>query len=369
MHRDLPHQGQRLTGGTAIKMDVSDLLPCEDPILPGSARHDALYAIMCRLWGLEARNSAHNPCALAVPLERAHLDSVDPRDYLVAAKTDGVRYIVMLCQDAGVNIALMIGRDMHMHEIQVWAPETFFTNGTLLDGELAWDLSAPQPTTVFHAFDIMVIEGEMIGRKPLVERLRRLMLALDLTECNKESMLQYNVNQDDKFLSFIPEEGKIVPTPNNRHNLSFVGKTMLATNAWAARTAEWSGSCATDGVIFTPLNTPVYVNTHHSLFKWKPTEAMTIDCETRDSEVYLLASGGGHTVRVSMLDGAPLRLSEEVDDAIYECAMLRVDDVIIAQPQRKRADKTAPNSVDTAIETLRVQTHNLTMADVRAWCE
>ena len=249
-------------------------------------------------------------------------------------------------------------------------PDTFFRRGVLLDGELAWDCGAEGVRMVYHAFDGMNVEGTSITRLPLVDRLQVLMRALDLTEQNTSSLARYAETNDTSHLSFIPEEGKIVATAQNNYNLLLQAKSMMAPEAWARQSGDetiWQANgFAADGLVFTPRNLPVYVNTHRSMLKWKPAAATTIDLECVKNVPRLTRGGKPEVAHV--LCGLPLRLTEKVDDGVYECSLHSVDDIVLAHPERRRNDKTAANSRSTAEATLRILDENITLAEVRAWC-
>lgn len=347
-------------------MDVTELIPSDSRV--DGARQVRLYGVMCDLWRLERRDASHNPCALAVPLERRHTEMYKASDYLLVPKTDGVRQLLMLTVEEGRNIAVMIGRDMQMYEIEVWAPTTFFKQGTLLDGELAWDNDA-QMRMIYHCFDAMMVEGEPVAKAPLVDRLQTIIQCLDLSEHHNAELQRYMAEQDDQYLSFIPESGKIVATHNNSYGLVLRPKTMLTPAEWAKTTAgeRWCDAAfAGDGLVFTPRELPVFVNTHRQLFKWKPNEALTVDFLADGQKLSLLH--GTRPREVTVLLGCAVRLAEVVDRAIYECTMTREGDVIMARPLRRRNDKQAPNTIETATATLNILADNLTVAELRAWC-
>jgi len=350
-------------------MEITELIPSDSEVVCPD-RRQWLYSRMCQLWGLEARNSTHNPCALAVSLRRSDLAKHSAADFLVVPKTDGVRYLLMLTKGPdGVDSAVMIGRDMRIYEVQLWAPDTFFGLGVLMDGELAWDLTT-DTRMIYHAFDAMMIEGERIRGSPLVERLHRIFLALELTDENRARMEEYCRTMQEDKLSFIPEEGKIVATPQNNFGLQLRPKNMMSCADWAGkgRSAQlWSDSnAATDGLVFTPRKLPVYVNTHKQLFKWKPNAALTIDFEVKGSDMYLME--GDRAVRMTLLRDCPVRMTEAVDDGIYECSVTEENGVCLVRPHRLRRDKTAPNARATIDATLAALEENITIEDIRQWC-
>jgi hypothetical protein len=351
-------------------MEINDIVPSDSPV-PDDER-DGIYERMCDLWGLKRLPSRHNPCALAVPLTRTSLRGCDPAEYLVTLKTDGVRFLLLLTRlkATGRDVAVMIGRDMSMWEIQVWAPSTFFERGTLLDGELAWCQGQEQRLRYF-AFDAMCVEGARVGRKPLVERLQALRQCLYITSAHRAWVDRYIATEDEQLLSFITEENKIVPTPNNVFGLSLQPKHMLQASVLASpEEPQWEDGAImghVDGLVFTPRSPPVYVGTHRTMFKWKPTEHQTIDFQIRAASLWLDVDGA--VTPVEKLCGLACHLTESaIDDGVYECQLsLDPGGGLLVTPRRLRADKQRPNARATAEGVVQAIEESIGRSDLAAW--
>ena len=355
-------------------MDIS-LIPPSASELTGDARAH-VYRAMCAMWGLEPRQPMRNPCALAVPLTHDVIASTDPSAYLVTPKTDGVRYLLALTTNSdGLPVAVMIGRDMRMFEVELWAPDTFFHKGCLIDGELAWDTgSHGVGVLVYCAFDCMMMGGTRYRDEPLVDRMVALNDALLLSDTQREWVEVYKITGDADKLQFIPEEGKIVATPQNSHMLTLRPKAMERLGTWASRISgadrgAWTSDerIDTDGLVFTPMALPVYVNTHRELFKWKPVEMMTVDVEIERGRARGVDDTGS-VCEIDTLCGRNVSLvSDEIDDGIFECSIALTPVSITLTPARRRKDKHAPNSIKTIEATVEGKAHSVTIAEVVAW--
>jgi hypothetical protein len=92
-----------------------------------------------------------------------------------------------------------------------------------------------------------------------------------------------------------------------------------------------------DGVIFTPVDEPVRMGTHRTLFKWKPFDRITIDFLVKD---------GGFFIQH---EGKMLKVQDFGDgDGIYECFY----DGVKWIPEKKRTDKSHPNNKRTYERTM-----------------
>lgn len=346
-------------------MDISTLVPSQSPIDDAHTK-SSLYTDMCDAWGLEPRDPSHNPCPMAVTLEAHHLELHEARNYLVVPKTDGIRYLLLLTVTEQKPHAVMIGRDMRMYEVEVWAPLSFFERRTLLDGELAW---TREGTMSYFAFDAMMIDGIRIVKKSLVERLHAVRQALELTEGHQDALTNYSLTMEDGCVDFVVEEKKIVATPNNNYALCLVPKAMLSVEDWATG-EQWSvrgePSTASDGLVFTPMHLPVFVNTHASMFKWKPMEQLTVDFLCRSNVLHLVKNG--EVAEIDSILDVPLVLSEsDIDDGVFECTLTLAAGTIRATPDRRRTDKRRPNSVATAEATVRSIQNFVDESMLRKW--
>ena len=108
-------------------------------------------------WGLPS-TFQHFPGANPVSIERKNIDTIVNNDYLVALKTDGIRYLLLMTTKPNSTepISLMIDRTLKMYEIEIWASEEYYFRGCLLEGELVWDNNK---NLNFIIFDVILLKG------------------------------------------------------------------------------------------------------------------------------------------------------------------------------------------------------------------
>ncbi|AVK74827.1 mRNA capping enzyme, catalytic domain containing protein [Pandoravirus quercus] len=297
------------------------------PVVPGAAplpdgpRADAAERGFYAAWGLGPRRRDHdenNSSARRQPLHRrnpgpnpisvslAVLRDLNPDEYVVAEKTDGVRYALLLCGDeADRPMAVMIDRAGRKFEVAVRAAARFFGGtGTLLDGELAWERGAPQtvagaaqarPLTVDHLVGVSndddntpapehpVHQDRADGTSPAAAAEGRAATPDTLVYWAFDAVCVAGVSQRDadyetrielvqRLLQGRDADELIEAAPGaNAHGLDFRPKPCVA-----ARLVDsvWSGDAprlrhGSDGLVLTPLRDPIRTGTHWRQFKWK----------------------------------------------------------------------------------------------------
>ena len=301
--------------------------------------------------------------------------TLDSSSYLVAPKTDGVRFLLMLTiSQIGDPLAVMISRDMSMYEVEIWAPDTFFENGCLIDGELAWGNSCVGcGQLIYFAFDCIMMNGKRTRDEKLIDRIDRLNKVLSLTNIQNDWVQEFSKSGDYSVLDFIPGEQKIVATPGNAHMLTIQTKTMQRMDFWASKHNghgnDWTchEGVACDGLIFTPIDLPVYVNTHRNLFKWKPADMITVDVMVNDGKIYAV-NDNGEILQMDELCGRTIGvLSKEMDSGVFECTVKVTGVAIILSPMRKRNDKDSPNSINTLESTITGTINTIELDEILRW--
>lgn len=352
----------------------------EESIAPSAsvipeAERGHIYHQLCRVWGIDIKPTPHNPCALAVALERSHLAECAPSDYLITPKTDGTRFLLLMTlRGNGRPVAVMISRTMEMYEIEMYASMDVFRKGTLLDGELVAVDDGGDTKLVYLSFDAMCIRGEKVVARELVQRLEAVRNTVGLTSSHRYMLDQYEATLNDEYLRFIVEERKIACTPNNNAGLEIRPKQMhLATN-WIHGDAK-DDTYRSDGFVLTPRRLPVYLNTHRRMFKWKPSHCTTIDVEFIGNVPHL--HDGGARSELVALEGCPIVANvTNIDDGVYECRITvgsgpsdeGSDEHLLVTPVKTRHDKVSPNSFNTGNGTVRALMQGITLEELHQWC-
>lgn len=360
----------------------SQLRPSPSEVPIGTEEHQALVASACKLAGIAPSARPRFPGAQPNSIRRSELHELR-NDYLVALKSDGVRYLLLLTRYEGVPRAVMIDRLLRLYEVEVWANDDYF-DGTLFDGELLWDYADQCAARLLYlVFDVYHLRGRSCRALTYAERVEHVHRSV-LSETPLPAA------PGDALERFLEDEDK-VHAVNNPHALRLLPKRVLPARevgrVWGSRRFA---AHMNDGLIFTPLND------RQRTFKWKLQH--TID---------LLFDFGGHggaalsvtpSVRalqssstvpfesVALERGAPYRVEpqrpnnqmvELVVKAELEAGRLPVRVVleclcdvdrdarlVTLLPIKRRTDKTDPNSVHTATQTLHNVLEDVSCADL-----
>jgi hypothetical protein len=110
----------------------------------------------------------------------------------------------------------------------------------------------------------------------------------------------------------------------------------------------------TDGIVLTPVNEPVRIGTHETLFKWKPRDENTIDFQMkwRGDRWGMYVQEKGSLVFESELFPHDAPDFEIAEDMIVECQYIHWDSPRWWKPLNIRTDKTHPNNRRTFYRTM-----------------
>lgn len=346
----------------------------ELPVVPSLTRvSDAVekakyWNDLCRLWRVSF-GMQHFPGSHPMPVDERATARMRSGDFVVALKTDGVRYVLLLTLSVDQTpIALMIDRTCTMYEVCVWAPYEFFESGTLLDGELAWNVvgDLPDNSMTFCVFDVVCVAGKHIADLAFSTRLQFIHESLfrawkaDMTEVELETHVR--------------DECKIWCHQRDPHSIVFEPKTF---SPYADSERVWSErvSCRqrVDGLLFTCRSSPMVVGRTDAILKWKPHHTVDVVL-IRDGALSAMVDHRGRTTKARRAKRQRMRLSEalsidvQVDDAdfvmgeqVVECAVVDYDEVdgrvsrVRLAPLRVRDDKTDSNAPSTIASTFALQ--------------
>jgi hypothetical protein len=233
-------------------------------------------------WG--SNNIDRFPGPQPVSIERRHFGIIKSKEYMVCEKTDGIRHI-LTCFSVGqtkTKICALVNRSFEyaLHSFTI-------PRETLLDGELIGD--------VFLVHDAIMIAGKNLINETLSVRLSHVR---------------------GLCKSIIP--GRIKVLCKNMVPISRIESVILNSKS--------------DGLIFTPVDEPVRMGTHRTMFKWK--EKHTVDFIVSDG--FLCVQHESKLQRIQ-------RTSETEDGKILEC--VHTSDGWV--PIIVRKDKTHPNNLRT----------------------
>lgn len=252
--------------------------------------HDDIKRYIQIKW--DSNNIDRFPGPQPVSIERKHISLLSHNEYVVCEKTDGVRHFLVCFTDSqNRKICALVNRSFEFSLYPLTVPRD-----TLLDGELLGG------TFIVH--DAVCVRGEDVRSKNLLERLSRAR----------------------EIVKGILPISKLVVKCKPMLSYRDMGKLTLGEH--------------TDGVIFTPVNEPIRMGTHRTLFKWKPLEKITID--------FYLKNGNFCIQHESKMLVVQKRHEHREKEGIYECSY----DGDTWEPVLKRTDKSHPNNKRTYERTL-----------------
>lgn len=251
----------------------------------------------------DSTNIDRFPGPQPISIEKKHVPMLSKHRYLVCEKTDGVRHFLACFTDSqNRKICALVNRSFDFKLYSLTVPRD-----TLLDGELLGD------TFIIH--DVIFINGEDLREKNLIERLKKAAALVKI----------------------------IVPC-----SLKVVCKTMLPYSEMKnLKLGE-----KTDGVIFTPVDEPVRMGTHRTLFKWKPRDRITVDFYLKNGNFCIQ-----HESKLIVVQKYP---DHSDKNGIYECSF----DGDIWEPIIRRTDKSHPNNKRTYERTLVNIKENIQFCDL-----
>jgi hypothetical protein len=239
-----------------------------------------------------SNNPDRFPGPQPVSIEKKHIPLLSKNEYLVCEKTDGIRhFLACFVNSENKKLCTLVNRSFDHKIFPLTVPRD-----TLLDGELLGN------TYIIH--DAMWIQGRDLRKMNLRDRL-----------AHAKALVKV-----------------ILPIPK----LRVVCKDMIPFKDIKQLTLGEH----TDGVIFTPVNEPVRMGTHRTLFKWKPLERITVDFLVRNGNFYIQ-----HESKMLVVQrGVP----DPEQEGIYECSF----DGEKWEPVLKRTDKSHSNNKHTYERTL-----------------
>ena len=237
-----------------------------------------------------------------VSIERRHFPLLKRQPYLVCEKTDGVRHFLVSCE-SGV---FLVNRAFHCDAVKIRVPKD-----TLLDGEL---VQFKNKKWGFMVYDAVIVKGESLLNFPLNLRLEKARLVV------KGIIKTASAPFEVKVKTLWPL-GDPIPDLN-------------------------SFDYETDGLVFTPVNEPIRMGTHETMFKWKPRERITIDFELKNGS-QLFVQDRGIPYKESELH-LQNRRPDLPDGTIVECGYGELGWWV----EKVRTDKTHANNRRTYFRTI-----------------
>ena len=180
-----------------------------------------------------------------VSLERSEMYKLKS-GYVVAEKTDGIRFMLCCMRLYDIKLCVIIDRAMSVYLLPLQCIPRVLFQGSIFDGEVTVDKSG---TPVFVFFDAVVVSGITVSQLPLDGRI----IAM------QRSMKSFRAHPNDPvkimFKKWIP-----LDAPDVRERL-----------------AKTESTYHCDGVVLVPVADPVVYGRNFHFYKLKPEGTHTVD--------------------------------------------------------------------------------------------
>lgn len=203
--------------------------------------------------GMDDHKVPRLPGPNPVSIERKDFEKLKTKGYVIAEKTDGVRFIMMFTRLFGFKVCAIVDRSMAAYLVPLKAIPRVLFQGTIFDGELTVD---KQGRKCFILFDAVVVSGVTVSQLDLSSRL----IAM------RRSLKDFKMHPQD------PVELRL-KSWSELHDV----------NAAKAKIAEASKIYHTDGVVLVPKDDPVVYGRNFDFYKMKPHGTHTVDFIVMDN--------------------------------------------------------------------------------------
>jgi len=272
-----------------------------------------------KIWGTfkHGKSPPIFPGPQPISIERRHFQTLQNGKYVVCEKTDGVRHALICLTYEGKKLAFFINRALKLTPVKLAFPKKAY-EGTLIDGELV-------DNKLFMVYDGMMIYNENIMNLNFEERIQKTDMFIKGIMKLKKDKVQIKIKN---FFS--------------TNNIKSFFETYIPTITYK-----------TDGLVFTPVNEPIRVGTHETMFKWKPRDLNTIDFQVKrrgQTSWGLYIQDRGVLIFQSQVEGEENEWLKE--DNILECQYMIDCEPAWWKPIGIRTDKHHPNNRRTYYRTM-----------------
>ena len=281
--------------------------------------HEHVVKFIHHVWG----SKDYFPGPQPISIEYKHFPVLKSGEYVVCEKTDGERHMMVATTFEGKPKCLFVNRAFEMIEVKINLNKKAY-EGTILDGEL-YD-------NTLMVYDALLVCGEPVGHLNLFGRLQaadKLLKCIIYMKFDKYRMKMKTFHSMRDYDYFMYEY-----LPKVEQNV--------------------------DGLVFTPVNEPVRIGTHETLFKWKPRNKNTVDFQMKRGTSFkgepvwkLYVQEKGKLVYESEFSIDQMNEPWFEDGAIVECMYITWEDgPLWWKPLKRRRDKTHPNNRRTFYRTI-----------------
>ena len=284
-----------------------------------SSIHKHVVEFIHHVWG----SKDYFPGPQPISIEYKHFPTLKGGEYVVCEKTDGERYMMVATTFEGKPVCFFVNRAFDMIEVKIRLNKKAY-EGTILDGELYQD--------TLMVYDALLVCGNPVGHMNLFQRL-----------AGAENMMKGII-----YMKF------------DKHRLKL--KTFYSMRDYDHFMYEYLPKVEQkiDGLVFTPVNEPVRIGTHETMFKWKPREKNTVDFHMKrgrsfnnDAVWKLYVQEKGKLIYESEFPLSTMNEPWFEEGAIVECMYITWEKgPLWWKPLKRRTDKTHPNNRRTFYRTI-----------------
>ena len=206
-------------------------------IKPESPLYKYVVGFIHKTWG----SKDYFPGPQPVSIEYRHFPIVKGGQYVVCEKTDGERHMMVALMFEGKKKCLFVNRAFNMFEVSLNLKKNVY-DGTILDGELY--------ENTLMIYDAVLVCGKTVWSENLLDRLGYakfgVLEPIIYMKMDKYRLQMKEFHHMKDFKEFMDEH-----LPNVKQEV--------------------------DGLVFTPINDPIRIGTHETMFKWKPQIKNTVD--------------------------------------------------------------------------------------------
>ena len=334
-------------------------------VVDDPAERRTILTRLAKQYGGPPRPCRAFPGGHPTSLTRPDIARVRAETCFFSLKTDGVRYLLLLCDLGAEYKAFCIDRCLRIFEIVVWCNEDYFTKTTLLDGELVFDYARNR--LCYQVFDVVTMRGRSCRAMRYSDRLQVLHdhLLSEIPDGMNES--------SELFEQYIADEDKLYCAHRADVCMHMAPKRFVpldgARRLWLER---HQSPFPNDGLIVHFDDCPIASGTCRDQLKWKPNNAIDVLLDIEGHAVRGVRcreDGREVALRTLEVDGATYKVDVEDNHmlqclvhrkqhgacALVECLVSFSGDVRAKLwPMRERTDKVEANDVRVIRSTLRV---------------
>jgi len=258
-------------------------IPCVSPLLSTSPIVYKAKEIMSQAWGFK-KVIHYNPAPNPISLDKKHLSLLEANltEFVVAEKSDGVRYQLVIGTCDKIGFAVMVNRKMQMYEVPLYASADYF-KGSVFDGELVIEkIQNDQERQIYLVFDLISIKGESKRNDTILKRYHEYSNIFNL---DGKDILQMDVDKWERFAFEMASTKEKIICLGNRSALQFKPKPFVTFINLGSLWRSLNGlSHKTDGLIIPRTTMPVGTGTDNSIFKWKQHHTIDLIVDAKFSK-------------------------------------------------------------------------------------